>query len=109
MDMMGSLHTRYAKKSRVDYSCEDSDARYIGRSQESRSRIKSLVLLMLLVRSGNMVKLKTTSVDTGGIDINALIDGSGIVLTNRMIGESILELYETNATDESIKSYEKIR
>ena len=26
--------------------------------------------------------------------------------TNKMIGESILELHETNATDESIKSYE---
>ena len=25
---------------------------------------------------------------------------------NKMIGESILELHETNATDESIKSYE---
>ena len=51
--------------------------------------------------------LKKASVDTGGIDINALIDGSGIVLDKqKMIGESILQLHEGNAVDESINSYE---
>ena len=45
-------------------------------------------------------QLKKSFVDIGGNDINALIDGSDIVL------ESILELYETNATGESIKFYE---
>ena len=39
---------------------------------------------------------KKAFVDTGSIDINALIDGSG---------ESILEIHETNAINESIKSY----
>ena len=43
-------------------------------------------------------QLKKAFVDTGGIDINAFIDGSGIV--------SIQELPETNDTDESIKSFE---
>ena len=47
-------------------------------------------------------QLKKAFVDTGGIDIDALIVGSGIVWTKKMIGESILELHETK----SIKSYE---
>ena len=51
--------------------------------------------------------MKKASVDTGGVDINALIDGSGIVLDKqKMIGESILQLHEGKAVDESIKSYE---
>ena len=47
---------------------------------------------------------KRAFVDTGP-DINALIDGL-ILYWTKMIGESILEHHETNATDESIKSYE---
>ena len=44
--------------------------------------------------------------DTGGIDINALIDGSRIVLDKQDDGESILELHVTKAADESTQSYE---
>ena len=59
------------------------------------------------VTSSQVPQLKKASVDTGGIDLTALIDGSGIVLDKRkMIGESILQLHEGNAVYESIKSYE---
>ena len=51
-------------------------------------------------------QLKKSSVDTDGIDINTLIGGSGIMWTNTMIGESILQLHEGHVVDESIKSYE---
>ena len=50
------------------------------------------------VKHSQEPQLKKAFVSTGGIDINALIDGSGIVLANKMIGESILELHGTNAT-----------
>ena len=47
--------------------------------------------------------MKKASVDTGGIDINGLIDGLVLYCTTKMIGESILQLH---AVDKCLKSYE---
>ena len=44
------------------------------------------------MRNSQEPQLKKASMDTCDIDINPLIDGSGIVLDKQMIGESILEL-----------------
>ena len=67
---------------------------------------KKLKRVDINVKHSQDPQLKKAFMETGGIDINALIDDLVLYWTKKMIGESILELHETNDTDESIKSYE---
>ena len=80
-------------KTHTGYSCKDSTERFTGCSQESCSILDCTKVVSnipdtarkqkrvdISVKHSQEVQLKKASVDTGGIDINTLIDGSGIVL-----------------------------
>ena len=74
VDMIGSLLARYATKAMLTTAAK---AALRGTLDPAK---KAIHMVDKGVTGSQEPQLKKASVDTGGIDINALIDGSGIVL-----------------------------
>ena len=120
VDMIGSLFARYATKAVLTTAAKTAMRGTLDAAKRPVPHLNAYKVATTIAAAAKKRKrvdieanhsqeaqLKKAFVDTGDIDINALIDGSGIVFSaKKMIVESILELHETNATDESIKSYE---
>ena len=112
VDTLGSLLARYLTKAMLSTAaraalrgCLDAAKRAVPHLLAHKlvtSIAKKRKGLEKVVAGSQEPQSKEASVDTGGIDITALIDGAGIVL----IGKSILQLHKGNVVDESIKSYE---
>ena len=90
VDMVGSLLARYATKAMLATTANAALRGTLDVAKKAIPHVIAHKLATTIARKRKRIdkgvtgsqepQLKKTSVDTGGININALIDGSGIVL-----------------------------
>ena len=93
--MVGSLLARYATKVMFDIAAKVAFRGTFDVAKKAIPHVIAHKLAITIPRKWKRVdkgvidsqepQLKKASVDTGGIDINALIDGSGIVLDHGLL------------------------